>query len=221
LEQIALQTGTVRKLWKLADPTIPRQGLFQGDRLFSFFEQHFQESTFSDLHIPLTLIAVDLNSGQEVHLREGSLAKAVRATISVPGLLAPLEQNGQRLVDGGLLNNVPVDVVCEMGADVTLAVDVNTLNGKPSIWQDLSKRRIFAGTIGGLVAVLGDSLDLLIHQQYVNKMYNHPPDFLIQPDIPADITIVTGYHRSSELISLGEKAMVTRLPDLQAALMLE
>jgi hypothetical protein len=52
-------------------------------------------------------------------------------------------------------------------------------------------------------------------------MYNHPPDFLIQPDIPADITIVTGYHRSSELISLGEKAMVTRLPDLQAALMLE
>ena len=115
MEQIALEFASVRKLLKLADPTLPRRGLFHGDRLVTFFEQHMQGRTFADLRVPLTLVAVDLNSGQEVHLREGSVTEAVRATVSVPGLLAPVERDEQRLVDGGLLNNVPVDVVVEMG----------------------------------------------------------------------------------------------------------
>ena len=62
-------------------------------------------------------MAVDLNSGREIHIREGLVADALRATVSVPGLLPPVERDGQRLVDGGLLNNLPVDVVREMGAD--------------------------------------------------------------------------------------------------------
>ena len=221
LEQIAQEFDSARKLWGLADPTLPRQGLFQGDRLLAFFDQHMQGRTFDDLRVPLTLVAVDLNSGQEVHLREGSVSEAVRATVSVPGLLAPMEHDGQKLVDGGLLNNVPVDVVREMGANVTLAVDVFASNGKPSIWQDLGQRRFLSGTVGGLIAVLGDSLELLVYQQSANKLQKSPPDFLIQPDLPVDVTIVTGYHRSADLISLGEEAAAAILPDLQATLMLE
>ena len=221
LEQIALEFTSVRKLWRLADPTLPRRGLFQGDRLLDFFDQHIKGCTFEDLRFPLTLVAVDLNSGQEIHLQEGSVSEAVRSTVSVPGLLAPVECNGQRLVDGGLLNNVPVDVVSEMGADVTLAVDVYVSNGDASFWQDLGKRRFLSGTVGGLIAVLGDSLDLLIHQQSANMLKINPPDFLIRPDIPTSVTIVTGYHLAADLISLGEEAAAAILPDLQASLMFE
>jgi NTE family protein len=221
LEQIALEFVSVRKLWGLADPKLPRQGLFQGDRLLAFFDKHMQGCTFNDLRIPLTLVAVDLNSGQEVHLREGSVSEAVRATVSVPGLLSPMERNGQRLVDGGLLNNIPVDVVRKMGADVTLAVDVHASKGSSSFWQDLGQRRFLSGTVGGLIAVLGDSLDLLIYQQSISKLQINPPDILIRPDIPADVTVVTGFNRAADLISLGEEAAEAILPDLQSFLLLE
>ena len=218
LGQIALKYASVRKLWGLADPTLPRRGLFQGERLLAFFEKHLQGSTFADLRIPLILIAVDLNSGQEVYLQEGSVAEAVRATISVPGLLAPVKNNGRRLVDGGLLNNLPVDVVRAMGANVTLGVDVYSPKASSSFWQELGQKRFLSETVGELIAVLGDSLDLLIQQQCVNKLQKNPPDFLIYPDIPVDVTVVTGYHRAADLITLGEEAATAILPDLQASL---
>ena len=218
IEQIALKYASVRKLWGLADLTLPRRGLLQGERLLAFFEKHMQGCTFADLRVPLTLIAVDLNSRQEVHLQEGSVAEAVRATVSIPGLLAPVEQNGQRLVDGGLLNNLPVDVVQAMGADVTLGVDVYSNNGGPSFWQELGQTRVLSQTIGELITVLGESLNLLIHQQSANKLQKSPPNFLIHPDIPVDVTVVTGYHRAAELISLGEEATTPILPDLRASL---
>jgi len=218
MEQIALKYASVRKLWGLADPTLPRRGLFQGERLLAFFEKHMQGRTFADLRVPLTLVAVDLNSGKEVHMREGSVAEAVRATVSVPGLLAPVENNGQRLVDGGLLNNVPVDVVREMGADVILAVDVYTSKKGESFWQEMGNKRFLSETVGELIAVLGDSLNLLIQQQNVNKLQKNPPDFLIYPDIPMNVTVVTGFHRAAELISLGEEATDVILHDLQVSL---
>jgi len=218
MEQIALEFGTVRKLWGLADPTLPRRGLFQGERLLAFFEQHLQGCTFVDLRVPLTLVAVDLNSGKEIHLREGSVAEAVRATVSIPGLLAPVERNGQRLVDGGLLNNLPVDVVRQMGADVTLAVDVSSYNGGTSFWQELGQRRLLSGTVGELIAVLGDSLDLVIRQNSESRWRQAPPDYWLRPIIPVDVTVVTGYHRAAELISLGDEITQSILPDLQVAL---
>jgi NTE family protein len=218
IEQIALKYASVRKLWGLADPTLPRRGLFQGERLLAFFEKHMHGCTFADLRVPLTLVAVDLNSGQEVHLREGSVAEALRATVSIPGLLAPAERNGQRLVDGGLLNNLPVDVVQSMGADVTLGVDVYSNNGGPSFWQELGQTRVISQTIGELIVVLGDSLDLLIQQQSLNKLQKKSPDFLIHPKIPLDVTVVTGYHRAADLVAIGEEATAAILPDLQASL---
>lgn len=220
LEQISLEYASVRKLWRLADPTLPRRGLFQGERLRAFFEQHLHGCTFADLHIPLTLIAVDLNSGQEILIQDGLVSEAVRATVSIPGLLAPVERNGQRLVDGGLLNNLPVDAAQSMGADITLGVDVYTTSEGSAIWQNLGQTRVISQTIGELIVVLGDSLDLLIHQQSMNKLQKNPPDFLISPDIPADVTALTGYHRAADLITLGEEAATAILSDLKASLKL-
>ncbi|MEN8172805.1 MAG: patatin-like phospholipase family protein [Chloroflexota bacterium] len=218
LEALALELTTTRNLLRLADLTIPRKGLFQGGRLLAFFEEQLKGITFNELRVPLVLVAVDLNSGKEIHLSEGSVAEAVRATISIPGLLAPVEDNGRRLVDGALLNNIPVDVVRQMGADVTIAVDVYASSEGASFWQELGRKRFLSGTIGELIAVLGDSLDLLIHQQSVNRLDKNPPDFLLLPDIPTGVSVVTGFNRAADLIAQGEESARPILSDLEAAL---
>lgn len=218
IEAIALEYRQTRKLLKLADPTMPRQGLFHGKQLHVFFEEHLHDRTFSDLRIPLTLVAVDLNSGQEVHLNEGSVADAVRATVSIPGVFAPIEYDGQRLVDGGLLNNLPVDIVRQMGADIVLAVDVNAKRDAVSFWQLLGKKRFISSTVGGSIAVLGDSLNLLMHQNSVYKLQQFPPDFLLQPSIPEGVTILTGFDRAADLIEEGEVVTQPILSDLEKAL---
>lgn len=216
IEQIATDTSRTRNLLRLADLSLPQQGIFRGERLLTFFEQHLQGRTFAGLQIPLTLIAVDLNTDQEVHLREGSVAQALRATVSIPGLLAPVERDGMRLVDGGLLNNLPVDAVRQMGADVILAVDVN--GRKESIWQSLARLQPLSSTMGGLIVTLGDSLDVLVRQQRVYKLRNASPEFLIQPNIPAEVTILTGYNRVAELITQGEEVTRPILPALEEML---
>jgi len=218
IETIALEYANLRTLWRLADPTLPRKGVFKGKQLEVFFRRHLGEKTFADLRIPLTLVAVDLNSGKEIHLNEGVVAPAVRATVSVPGLLAPVERDGQRLVDGGLLNNLPVDVVRNMGADVVLAVDVYSNSEAPSFWQSLGQKRFIAGTVGDLIGVLGDSLDLIIRTQSACKLQQSPPDFLVQPVIPANVTVIAGYDQAPRLIASGTNALSAVLNDLQAAL---
>lgn len=218
IERIAADVSETRNLLRLADLSLPQQGIVRGERILEFFDKHLQGSTFAELKIPLTLIAVDLNTGQEVRLKEGSVAEALRATISIPGLFVPVEHNGMRLVDGGLLNNLPVDAARQMGADVVLGVDVDWRD--TSFWQTISRLRLLSGTVGGLIMNLGDSLDVVIQKQRMDKLKNNPPDFLVRPHIPNEVTILTGFNRVAELAHTGETAARPVLPALEKKLRL-
>lgn len=221
IEDIAHEYGSLRSMWRLADPTLPRQSVFLGKRLLGFFEDKLNAVDFDDLRIPLTLVAVDINSGEEVHIRTGSVAHAVRATVAVPGLLAPVEEDGMCLVDGGLLNNLPTDVVRDMGAEIVLAVDVfSGSDDDPSFWQMLAEKSLISNTVGGLVRILGDSLNLVIYHQNLRKLEDFPPDFLIRPRIPVEVSVISGYDQSSKLIAEGINAVQPILENLQAALAL-
>jgi NTE family protein len=218
IEQIALEYAQTRNLLRLADPTLPRNGLFQGERLRAFFDQQLQGCTFADLHIPLILVAVDLNSGREIHLREGLVADALRATVSIPGLLTPVEHAGQRLVDGGLLNNLPVDVVREMGADVVVGVDISTSGNGDSTWQTIANSRVIPAAMEELIKTLGESIDLVMSQQVKQKLKECPPDFLLRPNLPVSATTLTGFSQAADLIALGEEFTRSILPELEKAL---
>ncbi len=218
LEQVAREMGKTRNLIRLADPVLPSRGVFRGNNLEAFFDKHMQGKTFADLKIPLTLVAVDLNSSQEIHLCQGLVAEALRATVSVPGLLNPVETDGQRLVDGGLLNNIPVDVVRQMGADVILAVDTRGSGKKESFSEAITGMHVFPKSMVGMLATLGDSLDLMLNQLADYKLKEAQPDFIIRPEIPNEVTVVTGFNRALELITSGEQASQSIMPDLQASL---
>jgi NTE family protein len=105
-------------------------GLVQGQKfdllLRSFTTVVAQVHDFDQLRIPFRAVAADIVTGEEVALGEGDLATAIRASMAIPAVLAPVELNGRLLVDGGVAANLPIDVVRKMGADIVIAVDVTS-----------------------------------------------------------------------------------------------
>lgn len=218
-----LAVTRLRHLLSLADPELSGAGLLRGDRLLAFFERQLGGRTFADLRLQLALVAVDLNTGREVLLRQGSVAQALRATVSVPGVFAPVEFNGQRLVDGGVLNSVPVDVVRQMGGEVVIAVDVGPEVGQGAgCW--LGNHRWMPFGLQETLATLSDTMTTVRATMLQRKVQEAQPDVLIRPNLPAGVSTLWGYGRARELIAAGECAgreaiaeIRTRLGALQTA----
>jgi NTE family protein len=101
-------------------------GLIEGESLMTSFEDKIKNVNIEELPLPFAAVATDLASGREVWLQEGLLPDAVRASIALPGLFSPLKSDGRWLVDGGLTNPVPVSLCRAMGADVIIAVNLNS-----------------------------------------------------------------------------------------------
>jgi NTE family protein len=116
-----------KKVFSYFDVVFPRSGVLNGTkRLKELFSMHSDAADFSDLKIPLMMVATDLASGKKVVLKSGSILTALRATMSIPGLFAPVKVKDRWLVDGGLVDPVPVGVARALEADVVIAVDLNS-----------------------------------------------------------------------------------------------
>jgi NTE family protein len=109
----------------LLDPVFPRSGLIDGQRVAEFVRAHVPSAHIESLLLPFAAVATDLMTGEAVVATAGDLTEAVRASIAVPGIVTPVRSNGRILVDGGLVNPVPVRVARAMGADLVIAVDLN------------------------------------------------------------------------------------------------
>jgi NTE family protein len=146
-------------------------GLLQGERILAMFESSTLGVSaiddFDDLPIPYRAVATDLNTGQPVVLGRGSLAMAMRASMSLPGIFQPIEIDGRVLLDGGIADQVPIDVLRAMGADIVIAVDVGTplmkLDGDASLLQVVSQisGMLTVGNTQRMLATLDDR-DVLI-----------------------------------------------------------
>jgi len=99
-------------------------GLAKGEKLEAFVKSKVPVANIEELQIPYAAVATDLNRGTKIVLDKGSVAKAVRASSAIPGVFQPVEHQGKLLVDGGVIDNVPVSVAREKGADIVIAVDI-------------------------------------------------------------------------------------------------
>ena len=114
-------------MFSFSDLTLIRPGLFDGDKkLKELFGMHSDKKTFDELKIPLKVVAADMHSGDQVVLDSGDLLKALRASMSYPGLFAPVPHKGRWLIDGGVVDPVPVGVARAMGADIVIAVNLDS-----------------------------------------------------------------------------------------------
>jgi len=114
----------LRRLAMLADVTWSLSGLVKGKRVTAALESFLGDLTFADLKIPFACVATDIVNGQQIIMRSGPVITAVRASISVPGLFTPVKVRGRYLVDGGLVNMVPVSTCRDMGAEYVVGVNV-------------------------------------------------------------------------------------------------
>jgi len=152
----ALEQAFLSFDWKtigsLFDPVLPRSGLIDGKKIAEFVRAHVPLRSISQLPVPFCAVATDIRTGQEVDIRDGDLIEAVRASISVPGIFTPVRHTSRILVDGGLVNPVPVSAARTMGADVVIAVDLNheIVTGKA-----LRRRTRRSGVRNNVLARLG------------------------------------------------------------------
>ena len=137
----ALEDVVLHLDWKqvvsFLDVVFPKSGLIDGNKIADFVRGHVAPGNIEDLTLPFCAVSTDLVTGSEVVIQEGDVIEAVRASISVPGIFTPVKKSDMVLVDGGLVNPVPVSVVREMGADFVIAIDLNhDIIGKKGVGKD-------------------------------------------------------------------------------------
>ena len=146
-------------------------------------------ATFDGLPTPFRAVATDMETGQAVVIDHGDLAAALRASMSVPGVFSPLEVNGRILGDGGLVNNLPVDVARRMGADVVIAVNIGT---------PLAGRE----TLGSLLGITTQMVNILTEQNVQASIATlKPTDLLLQP--PLGTLTSADFGKAEELVRIG------------------
>ncbi|MGH8397550.1 MAG: patatin-like phospholipase family protein [Gammaproteobacteria bacterium] len=184
------------------------QGIRAGNdpgRILNVLALATQPSTdFNKLPIPFRAVATDIDTGKEVVFDHGDLANVMRASMSVPGVYSPVEIEHHLLVDGGLVDNLPVDVARKMGADVVIAVNVSTPLSNPE-------------SLNNVVSVSLQVIILMGNENVARSITSlGPHDILIQPDL-GNIT-ATDFSRASDAIKIGKQAALkalTPLHDLQ------
>jgi len=156
---------------------------------------------FDKLPIPYRAIAADLETGEMVVLKGGRLADAARASMSVPGAFPPVEIEGRFLIDGGIVRNVPVDIVRQMGADIIICIDVD----KP-----LATRK----ELGGSLSVLNQMIDIMMKKNVKEQIKTlGPQDVYINPDLGELGS--TDFDKAAEIAGRGEKAAREKIDSLK------
>jgi len=211
LEQEAEKMDEVSFILKLIDFELPERGLLKGRSISEYLAECVgPDLTFEDLSIKLGLTAVDIRRAAEITLTSGRLVPAVQATMALPGMVEPVEMDDMLLVDGGVLNNVPADVVRKMGAELVIAVDVSPDVHDPKLWENMkipafSKHRWRTSTI--TIAALTEA-----------RLDKARPEFVLCPQPSKTITTITGFNFADEIIAAGVAAAEAILPELKSKL---
>jgi NTE family protein len=183
---------TLKKMdvFKLMDFTISKQGFVKGDKIFKKMTEYIGDVTFEDLSIPLSVTATNISLNKEVVFTSGSLAFALRASVAIPTVLTPVKHNGHFLIDGGVINNLPISNLKRFKNDILVVVDVNA-NSKPS--KPNLKMNYFD--------IMGKSISILIEKISEHTIEIYKPDIVVQ--IPNNAANVLDFYKAKKMIKLG------------------
>ncbi|MBX3666072.1 MAG: patatin-like phospholipase family protein [Burkholderiales bacterium] len=185
-------------------------GFLKGAKLIAFLRGNLLERQIGDMPLAFGAVATDLRSGREVWLREGNAVDAVRASIALPGLFTPCEIDGRLLVDGALVNPVPVSLCRAMGADFVIGVDL----GGGRMAQRAGAARRSASL--NMIEVVAESLNIMQVRITRSRLAGEPADVLVPPLLD-DIGTME-YHRARESIAEGRAAAEAMLPQIERLL---
>ena len=227
MEEIAKQIRNKRAFLKLLDPMFPGAGVFRGIKVYNFLHSIVNGLTFADTLIPLKIVASDLNTLEEIVYEEGKLIDAIRASITIPGIFRPVVNNGHTLIDGGITDPVPVQVLAWAGVSKIIAV--NTIPNVEEMKQrDRSRREKSSGIRtkrqGGLheTGPVVDTPTSIINiymrsmhamQSRMAEMACNNADVVIRPLLAGSVWY--DFYHPERYIRCGEEAAQAALPQLK------
>ncbi len=237
-----ISTLTRADVWRLLDASFGGGGVIRGNRLMQAISESIDDCDIEALPMRFGAVAADLNTGEEIWLREGSMLAAVRASSGMPGLFTPIWYQGRWMIDGGVVNPVPVTLCRAMGADYVIAVNLNVpvhkrwraqhsvavepepapeapeSNGLRERWNDL-----MAGLVDtfrpsrskdpGLFDVMAGSIHIMQDHIARSRMAGDPPNLTVSPDLSH--FQLMDFHRAEEAIALGRAAVRMVEPALE------
>lgn len=225
-------------------PTFPRAGLSSGAGLRRYLREILGDVRVEDLPTPFAAVATDLDTGEAVVLRRGPLVEAIRASTAIPGIFQPVRWEGRLLVDGGMVEPLPIPVCRELGAEVVIAVDVNPkpkpiaaqsrqalaslgsalgkgLRHNPGVpgnlmevMREYAQIRSEVRPLPGIFEIINQSVAILVQEILRLKLCLCPPDVYVRPKVREEYN----YLRAKENIGAGEEAMEQALPALYKVL---
>lgn len=203
---------TRKESLKLADVMFPTSGLIEGKKIEQFLRTNLGDARIEDLKIPFACVATNFNSGQEVIITKGDLVTAVRASISIPGVFKPVAADGMLLVDGGVINPIPIQVVRDLGAQYIIAVNIC-----PEVAKKMTVQRPIADParaseknqrdqtkLPNIFEIIMGSITIMESQIIDMRMKNESPDVVIKPEVE-DIGTYD-FHRYREGVDRGKTA---------------
>lgn len=243
LEEWALSLNR-KKIFSYLDFRVRSAGMIGGKRLTKTLEQYFEGMAIEDLGYPFVAIATDLVTGHEVWLRKGDFIEALRASFALPGVFPPVNIDQRLLIDGALVNPVPVSPCRALGARLTIAVDLNSdLMGKVAkpgqkyqtitgfdIFGDphtpQNNKKLFSGNMAervfsrepdkpSLFGVMVSALNITQDRLTRSRLAGDPPDIHIKPKI-GHIGLME-FERAEELIEEGYRAAESKIAAIMAA----
>ena len=165
-----LDRRDLRRWAALLDPSFDRSGLFKGEKIIRFLSDFVKFTTCEELKIPLYVTAADYGDASEVVFKSGDLLSAVRASIAIPGVFTPVERDGNLLLDGGVVNPLPYNLLQDE-CDLVIAVDVGGVRN-----ADEKHRPAFFDTVIGGFEIMEASM-------IRDRLKSNPPDIYLKPDI--------------------------------------
>jgi NTE family protein len=177
--------------------TFTGMGPVKGDKLEDFVKKRVPVENIEQLKMPFSAVATDLNRGVAVILDKGSVAKAVRASSAIPGVFSPVDYQGKTLVDGGVMDNIPVSVARKKGADIVIAVDIS--------------ENVTNFNITNIIDVMIQSLTIIMNENAKHKARD--ADVLITPAV-GDVAMLD-FTQKKRCMQAGSEAAQRALPEIR------
>jgi NTE family protein len=212
-----------RDMISLLDLAFGWTGLFKGDRLMGVLKELVGDHVIEDLPIGFTAVATDLIEQREIWLNQGPLFDAIRASIAIPTVFTPHVYLGRVLVDGGLLNPIPIAPVLNQAADLIVAVNLNahTRHARERVSEVVEREGLDTEDMvasrdppkaPSIIDTVTASIDIMQNSIARMKLASYSPDIVI--DVPRDASLFYEFYRAEELITLGRKCAETALEGL-------
>ena len=220
-------------VYRLIDLGINKKGLIKGERVFGEMKQFVGDILIEDLPIPFAAVSADLINHNAVVFTKGDLLAALRASSAIPSLVLPVSLNEALLVDGGIIDPLPMEHVKRTSGDLLVAVNVNAPRENVSVqaepdsryqrlrqqivqhWPNLLSDTQKKMPVGGMMDIMSSSFELMQHQLTLTTLQYHSPDILVS--LPVNLADTFDFYRAAEIIETGYISMIKQLDEKEHA----